>query len=192
MTAAPKKVLITGSSGYVGQHLISSLLAGGIDDDPDEGDDRPTGDDDDDDDGDGGGDGDGGDGGGGGPRYDLYLSYRSLPTFEDALEGLISSSRARGGTRRRRNRRPAAAARVVRTIPGVDFSAPGYLDDLLRGARGDDDGVGGGGGRTTTSNTSSTRSCTWRPCRAPPLARGSPTWRARSTAPPTSCGWARP
>jgi len=126
MTATPKKVLITGSSGYIGQHLISSLLADGHTDISDESDDHSTDDDDDD---------------GGGPQYELYLSYRSLPTFEVALERLISSldvesesSRARGSTRRRR--RPAAA-RVVRTIPGVDFSRPGYLDDVRRGACGE-------------------------------------------------------
>jgi len=135
MTATPKKVLITGSSGYIGQHLISSLLADGYTDKSDESDDHPTVDDDDHDD-------DHDDDDGGGPQYELYLSYRSLPTFEVALDRLISSldvesesSRARGSTRRRR-RRPAAA-RVVRTIPGVDFSRPGYLDDVRRGARGD-------------------------------------------------------
>jgi dTDP-4-dehydrorhamnose reductase len=142
MTATrPKKVLITGSSGYVGQHLISSLLADGYTDKSDESDDHPTDDDDDD----GGHDGDRDDDDGGRPRYELYLSYRSLPTFEVALDRLISSldvesesSRARGGTRRRRRRRRRpAAARVVRTIPGVDFSRPGYLDDVRRGARGE-------------------------------------------------------
>mmetsp|Transcript_11659 Transcript_11659/g.22053 ORF Transcript_11659/g.22053 Transcript_11659/m.22053 type:complete len:400 (-) Transcript_11659:4405-5604(-) len=61
----PKNILITGSSGYVGQHLIASLALGGL---------KAVVDDDDDDE----------------PQlYELFCAYNSLPTFENDLIQLI-------------------------------------------------------------------------------------------------------
>lgn len=63
-----KKILITGSSGYVGQHLIASICSGGLDS-----------------------------GGGAGAavsdqRFDLFCAYNSLPSFEGDLAELVKAS----------------------------------------------------------------------------------------------------
>lgn len=100
----PKKVLITGASGYVGQHLIASLGLGGIS--PSLGG-KPVCDDDE----------------GSGRRlqqYELFCAYNSLPTFEDDLNklfGLASPS-------------PSLHSSIagITPISNIDFSSPDYLN----------------------------------------------------------------
>ena len=58
----PRKILITGSSGYVGQHLLLSLAFQGIDSTADRSE---------------------------GATYELFLAYNALPTFEDDLNLLL-------------------------------------------------------------------------------------------------------
>jgi len=67
------KVLITGSSGYVGQHLIASLGFGGIVSNND-------------------GNGDGASCKMDSQKYELFCAYNSLPTFENDLNELLEKS----------------------------------------------------------------------------------------------------
>jgi len=66
--STPKNVLITGSSGYVGQHLIASLVLEGLII-------KATGGGDDDD-----------------QQYELFCAYNSLPTFENDLNQLVKQN----------------------------------------------------------------------------------------------------
>ena len=59
----PRKILITGSSGYVGQHLLASLAFDGI---------TSTTDD---------------------STYELFLAYNNLPTFEGDLNDLLGQQK---------------------------------------------------------------------------------------------------
>ena len=58
----PRKILITGASGYVGQHLLASIALEGID---------------------------GGTDSSNGATYEIFLAYNSWPTFEDDLNELL-------------------------------------------------------------------------------------------------------
>ena len=65
---AVKKILITGASGYVGQHLMASLAFGGICNSSHEG--SPPNVEN---------------------RYELFCAYNTLPTFETDLNALLST-----------------------------------------------------------------------------------------------------
>ena len=106
-----KRILITGSSGYIGQHLIASLLSSSSswkDDD----------DDDDDDDG----------------VYELYCAYNTLATFASDIEHLIldtttkqqcyESTKEEEEQQQQKQRRPMA--RIACIISGIDFSLPNW------------------------------------------------------------------
>lgn len=71
MTPSPKKILITGSSGFVGQHLIASIATGGVDIDTNS---CHVGNHDN------------------GHQYELFCAYNSLPTFKDDLSELLDQS----------------------------------------------------------------------------------------------------
>ena len=58
----PRKILITGASGYVGQHLLASIALQGISSETDSSD---------------------------GDTYEIFLAYNALPTFEDDLNDLL-------------------------------------------------------------------------------------------------------
>eukprot|EP00573_Skeletonema_grethae_P009269 CAMPEP_0201703474 /NCGR_PEP_ID=MMETSP0578-20130828/39858_1 /ASSEMBLY_ACC=CAM_ASM_000663 /TAXON_ID=267565 /ORGANISM="Skeletonema grethea, Strain CCMP 1804" /LENGTH=443 /DNA_ID=CAMNT_0048191265 /DNA_START=38 /DNA_END=1369 /DNA_ORIENTATION=- len=63
----PRKILITGSSGYVGQHLLASIALQGIGSETDT-------------------DSEGG-------TYEIYLAYNALPTFEADLDNLLQHNK---------------------------------------------------------------------------------------------------
>ena len=116
-----RHVLITGSSGYVGQHLIASLLLGdssfdgrdvsgagakkigegvGVDEDH--------------------------------VQYELFCAYNSLSTFKDDMDALI---------RRQQQHFPTHTPRAnIHLIPNVDFSQHNYIDVIqqaIGGVHGD-------------------------------------------------------
>lgn len=62
----PRKILITGSSGYVGQHLLASIALQGIGSEIN----ISKGD-----------------------TYEVYLAYKALPTFEDDLNDLLQHNK---------------------------------------------------------------------------------------------------
>lgn len=117
-----KRILITGSSGYVGQHLIASLLRGGtessldgrhvatlapprtntntIAEDDVAGEEEEV------------------------QYYELFCAYNSLSTFEKDLDAILSHQ-------------PAARANI-HLIPNIDFSQPNYFDAIQ-------EAIGGGG-----------------------------------------------
>jgi len=106
--AATMKILITGASGYVGQHLISSLAFGGISKNniPDKYSDGKASCDTSDQ-----------------PQYELFCAYNSLPTFENDLNQLLGQS-------------PLHPSIVgIHPIPNVDFSQPDYIDVIRRACR---------------------------------------------------------
>ncbi|KAL7425956.1 hypothetical protein ACHAXH_000445, partial [Discostella pseudostelligera] len=104
-------VLITGSSGYVGQHLITSLLLG---DSSFDGRDAC-----------GAGAMDIGEGVGVGVdeeqvQYELFCAYNSLSTFKDDIDALL---------RHQQQQLPTHTSRAnIHLIPNVDFSQPNYID----------------------------------------------------------------
>mmetsp|Transcript_24786 Transcript_24786/g.38934 ORF Transcript_24786/g.38934 Transcript_24786/m.38934 type:complete len:450 (+) Transcript_24786:65-1414(+) len=63
----PRKILITGSSGYVGQHLLASIALQGIGSETDTNSEGVT--------------------------YEIYLAYNALPTFEDDLNNLLQHNK---------------------------------------------------------------------------------------------------
>eukprot|EP00584_Thalassiosira_punctigera_P024808 CAMPEP_0172555498 /NCGR_PEP_ID=MMETSP1067-20121228/58450_1 /TAXON_ID=265564 ORGANISM="Thalassiosira punctigera, Strain Tpunct2005C2" /NCGR_SAMPLE_ID=MMETSP1067 /ASSEMBLY_ACC=CAM_ASM_000444 /LENGTH=380 /DNA_ID=CAMNT_0013344021 /DNA_START=119 /DNA_END=1261 /DNA_ORIENTATION=+ len=104
----PKRILVTGSSGYVGQHLIASLGFGGIpstDNRADSSCHAEAGDDD--------------------QQYEIFCAYNSLPTFEDDLKNIIEQNPLH------------PSLLCVKPIPNVDFSDPGYID-VIREACGEE------------------------------------------------------
>ncbi len=125
-TAKPyRKILITGSSGYVGQYLIASLLLGDAGTSLDHRDvDVESG----------------------APRaeakeksevggdvvvedeeevqYELFCAYNSLSTFEKDLDAMLSSHQQQPFPRCPRAR--------VHLIPNIDFSQPNYIDLIQR------------------------------------------------------------
>ena len=102
-----KRILITGSSGYIGQHLIASLLSSSSNDDDDD------------------------------VSYELYCAYNTLATFESDIEHLILDAATTTTTttkrqceesakeqQQQRQRRPMA--RIACIISGIDFSLPNW------------------------------------------------------------------
>lgn len=121
-TLNKRHVLITGSSGYVGQHLIASFLLGGAGDPScvrDVVDDvsRSTSSEEvtigeihkveevv---------------------QYELFCAYNSLSTFEKDLEALLEQHQRQRELRLPTSRPPRAN---IHLIPNIDFSQPNYLD----------------------------------------------------------------
>lgn len=64
----PRKILITGSSGYVGQHLLALIALHGIGSETDTNNSE-------------------------GGTYEIYLAYNALPTFEDDLKLLLQQNK---------------------------------------------------------------------------------------------------
>ncbi|KAL9179957.1 hypothetical protein ACHAXT_007927 [Thalassiosira profunda] len=109
MASPPKTILITGASGYVGQHLIANLAKHGLHADDESSDDAFTD-------------------SVHIQRYELFVAYNSLVTFEDDLKELLEWQPLH----------PSISG--VTPIPRVDFAKP-YIIDTLQSVCGEIDAI---------------------------------------------------